>query len=288
MKQLKLSAAALLSVVFIIFSLLSFSGCQTPEEPSAPAVVQPPPEPEPELKKEEEPEPLNISWTGSAWILPESEEQSPKQFPGYRGFFLGRDGKLLLINQDSAAGNLWSVEGNRINLSLLEGSPDIPLEGTFVVFPVDEIKPGSEAGEVRSIRLVPESDLSAEGITLNRAAVNVDIIENHWIPRRLTGGENIIWPMNREIHLMLLPDSSGMGVLGYGGENRFHGSIQLDEETFLLGPLAITRKYGPASEFENLYVQRLSEANRFVQVGDDLYLYAETFPVAAFRVRLFD
>lgn len=268
-----------LSTLPVLFSFLTITGCRTVEEPAPPQLIQPEPEPEPLPEQIPEPQALDMDWPGTTWIVPDPQNGSPKDFPGYRGFYLGRDGKLLLINQDDAAGNVWSVEGNRISLSILEGSPELLPEGTFFIFP---------GKDNQSIRLVPESDISSEGITLNRGKANVDIVENHWIPRRLKGGETVIWPANREIHLMLLPDTSGMGILGYGGENRFHGSIQLGEEAFRIGPIAITRRYGPASEFENLYVQRLSEAERFVQVGDDLYLYAGTIPVAAFRVRLFD
>ncbi|RKX74077.1 MAG: hypothetical protein DRP60_10820 [Spirochaetes bacterium] len=284
MNYFKTSAAVVLSAALIVFFLFALSGCRTVKEPVPPAVVETPdPIPEPAAEAIEEPDPLDIDWPGTAWIIPDNPDQSPKQFPGYKGFFLGKDGKLLLVNQDSAAGNLWSVEGNRITFSLLKAPAELPMEGTFAVFPGDNVD-----ADITSIRLVPEADLSAEGITLIRAEVNIDIVENHWIPRRLEGGDKVIWPVNREIHLMLLPDNSGMGVLGFGGENRFHGGIQLGEESFILGPLAITRRYGPASNFENLYVQRLSEASRFVQVGDDLYLYSETFPVVMFRVRLFD
>ncbi|GEM_PF-801287 len=273
-----------LALILLIFTL---PGCRTVEEPAPRAVVESP-EQTPEPKSISEPDPLDIDWPGTAWIIPDSPDEATKQIPGYRGFFLGRDGRLLLVNQYNAAGNLWSVEGNRITLSLLEGTAELPMEGTFVVFPGIQSRSDTESDQVNSIRLVPETDLSAKGITFKRAEVNVDIIENHWIPKHLKGGDKVIWPVNREIHLMLLPDTSGMGVLGFGGENRFHGGIQMGEESFVIEPLAITRKYGPASDFENLYVQCLSEASRFVQVKDDLYLYTGTFPVAMFRVRLFD
>lgn len=258
-------------------------GCRTVEEPAPQPATQAAPEPEPFR----EPAPLDIEWGGTAWVLPDPPDKSPKEFPGYRGFYLGRDGRLLLINQDNAAGNNWLVEGNRLSLSLLEGIPDLPLDGTFIIFPG---LPACTANgkEIQSIRLVPEAMPAADGITLNRVIVNIDIIENHWIPRRLKGGEEVIWPMNREIHLMLLPGVNGMGVLGYGGENRFRGDIQLGEESFIVGPLSMTRRIGPASEFEKLYVRRISETNRFVQAGDDLFLYADTYPVVAFRMRLFD
>lgn len=264
--------------IFFIFVIIviAFYGCRTTEEVPIPPTEKVLPEPEPLPVKE--PDPLNINWAGTAWIIPDSPEKSSKEFPGYRGFYLGRDGRLLLINLDSSAGDTWSVAGNRISLSLLEGTAGIPLDGTFLIFPVN----------AQSIRLVPESSPATEGITLERVKVKVDIVENHWIPRTLKGGETVMWPMNREIHLMLLPDAGGMGVLGYGGENRFHGGVQLGDESFVVGPLAMTRRIGPASEFETLYVQRISETNRFVQAGDDLFLYSDTYPVAAFRVRLFD
>lgn len=261
--------------IFIVI-ILPFSGCRTSEELPAPGAETIVPETEPLII--EEPEPLNIDWAGTAWIVPDSPELSSKEFPGYRGFYLGRDGRLLLINLDSAAGDTWSVAGNRISMSLLEGTSEIPLEGTFLIFPV----------EPQSIRLVPDASPAAEGITLQKVKVKVDIVENHWIPRTLKGGDSVMWPMNREIHLMLLPDASGMGVLGYGGENRFRGGIQLGDEAFIVGPLAMTRRIGPASDFENLYVSQISRTNRFVQAGDDLFLYSDTVPVAAFRVRLFD
>ncbi len=276
-------AAAVTMILFSLF-FISLPGCKTTEEHVTQAVVEPTPIPEPEAVSE--PDPLNIDWAGTAWILPDPPEQTAKEFPGYRGFFLGRDGRLLLINQDNAAGDLWNVDGNRISLSLLNGAPQLNFEGTFLVFSVDPVDPGEK--NLQSIRLVPETAPSADGITLNRVKVNIDIVENHWIPKRLTGDKKVMWPMNREIHLMLLPDVSGMGVLGYGGENRFHGGIHLGEESFILQPLAMTRRIGPASEFENLYTLRLSETNRFVQVGDDLFLYSDTYPTAAFRVRLFD
>ncbi len=273
------------AVLLIVFAVIAVPGCRTAEEPApqtAPEAV-----PEPETEPFREPDPLDIQWDGTAWILPDPPDKFPKEFPGYRGFYLGRDGRLLLLNLDNAAGDDWSVEGNRISLTILEGLPGLPLDGTFLIFP-DESASTASGEEIQSIRLVPKSMPAADGITLNRVIVNIDIIENHWIPRSIKGGDTVMWPMNREIHLMLLPDSAGMGVLGYGGENRFRGGIQLGEESFVVGPLSMTRRFGPASEFENLYVRRISETNRFVQAGDDLFLYADTYPMAAFRVRLFD
>ncbi|MCK5736023.1 MAG: hypothetical protein KAH21_06065, partial [Spirochaetaceae bacterium] len=99
MTKPEFSTANILSASFIVFSLLSIIGCKTIEEPAPQGVIETPePEPDPIL----EPSPLNINWAGTAWILPDSPEQKPKDFPGYRGFFLGRDGRLLLINQDNA------------------------------------------------------------------------------------------------------------------------------------------------------------------------------------------
>jgi hypothetical protein len=267
----------------VILALFMFSACQTVDETPLVPASEPKPDSEPEPMRE--PEPLHVNWPGTAWVLPDPADKSPKEFPGYRGFHLGVDGRLLLINLDNAAGDTWQVSGNRITLSLLEGTPGLPLDGTFLIFQADS---GDQPDTVQRIRLVPEATPNAVGITLNRVKVKVDIIENHWIPMSLEGGETVMWPMNREIHLMLLPDVGGLGVLGFGGENRFRGGILLKDENFVIGPLSMTRRAGPASEFENLYVQRITEANRFVQAGDDFFLYTDTYPLAAFRVRLFD
>ncbi len=269
-----------LAIAIVLFAV---SACQTVDE--TPLVPASEPKPESEPIPVREPEPLDVDWPGTAWVLPDPADKSPKEFPGYRGFHLGVDGRLLLINLDRAAGNTWLVSGNRITLSLLEGTPGLPLDGTFLIFQADS---GDPSDAIQSIRLVPEAEPNAEGITLNRVKIKVDIIENHWIPMSLKGGDTVMWPMNREIHLMLLPDVGGLGVLGFGGENRFRGGILLKDETFITGPLSMTRRAGPALEFENLYVQRITEANRFVQAGDDLFLYTDTYPVLAFRVRLFD
>jgi len=271
------------TILAFVIALFSISGCQSIEETPVESVSESIPEAEPEPVKE--PGPLDIDWPGTAWVLPDPADKSPKEFPGYRGFHLGVDGRLLLINLDSAAGDTWQVSGNRITLSLLDGTPGLPLDGTFLIFQADS---GDQSDAVQSIRLVPEATPNAVGITLNRVKIKIDIIENHWIPMSLKDGETVMWPMNMEIHLMLLPDVGGLGVLGFGGENRFRGNILLKDEDFVIGPLSMTRRAGPALEFENLYVQRITEANRFVQAGDDLFLYADTYPVAAFRVRLFD
>jgi len=291
MKRRNFPTVAVTAVLLILYAVITMPGCISTEEPAPQPVSEAVPETEsetePEFESAEEPSPLDIEWGGTAWILPDLPDKSAKEFPGYRGFYLGIDGRLLLLNLDNAAGDNWSVEGNRISLSILEGNPVLPLEGTFFIFP------GASAGtaendEVMSIRLVPEAMPAADGIALNRVMVNIDIIENHWIPKRLKGGEEVMWPMNREIHMMLLPVAAGLEILGYGGDNRFQGSIQLSSESFLVGPLSMTRRFGPAFEFEYLYLQRISEANRYVQAGNDLFLYTDTHQVAAFRAEFFD
>ncbi|MDF1569777.1 MAG: META domain-containing protein, partial [Spirochaetaceae bacterium] len=286
-----LKTAMLAAPAILIFALTS---CTTPEaEP--PVEPAPVPAPEPIAPPVAEPDPLGIEWADTAWILPDPPDKRPKEYPGYRGFHLAQDGRLRLINLDSAVGAEWSAEGNRITLIMEEGRPNLPLEDTFLVYPgpgeggekSSESTTSTGKSEVRSIRLVPEARPDSQGIILERAGINVDIVENHWIPRELDGGGSVMWPMNREVHLMLLPDAvGGMGVLGYGGENRFRGTVELDHVTFVVGPMAATRRIGPASEFENLYMRRIAEADSFVQVGDDLFLYAESRPLAAFRVRL--
>ena len=268
---------AITAGILLFFAFVAgLTGCRTTPEPVAAA-----PEPVPVPEPVDEPEPFLTDWGGTTWILRDSGSGS-KEYPGYRGFHLGRDGRLLLINMDRATGDAWSSDGEYLTLTLLDGSgdPDLPVAGRF--------RP-----------LVPEEDMAAASpgsvfmllgeVVLEQARVNVDVVENHWIPRSMNRGNTVMWPMSREIHMMLLPDvSGGLGILGYGGENRFRGSVAFSQFEFRPGPLAMTRKIGPASDFERLYVDNIASSNRYVQVEDDLFLYEDTAPRVAFRVRLFD
>ena len=184
---------------------------------------------------------------------------------------------------DQATGDVWTARDNVLRFTLNGDSeePGLPLSGEFSAWLPDEEAPPPAVSGTQRILLIPSDRPEAAGLLFEEARVNVDIVENHWIPRDLEGGETVMWPMNREIHLMLLPDATGgMGLLGYGGENRFRGSVLLDGEQLVPGPISITRKAGPASEFERLYVGKIAESNRYVQVEDDLFLYNDTRPKA--------
>ena len=267
----------ILRVIFaVLMSAALLTGCTTPPEPVAAA-----PEPEPEPEPVEEPESFITDWGGTTWILRDTGSGS-EEYPGYRGIHLGRDGRLLLVNMDGAAGDTWSADGEFLILTLVEGSgePELPVIGRYrPLVPEDEmILPGTEG-----VFMV------LGDIILELAAVNVDVVENHWIPRSMERGDMVRWPMSREIHMMLLPDASGgLGILGYGGENRFRGGISFGRDEFRTGALAMTRKTGPAADFERVYLDNIVSSNRYVQVEDDLFLYEDTVPKLAFRVRLFD
>ncbi len=287
------------------------SSCAGVEEPSEEL-----PEPPPAAAPLPERKPVSINWAGTTWIIPDSPDKKPKNHPDYRGFHLGSDGKLFLINLDTATGNEWSAQGNRLSMSLLSGRPEIPLEGAFLAFSAEEddeaIACGSEAAKhtdsdgtaaeankkgdnpaenaaVRKIRLVPEAMPDSEGLILQRAEANKDLVFNHWVPMALKDGETVHWPANREVHLMLLSDGAGgLGILGYGGENRFHGPVNVGMEDFIVGAIAMTKKIGLASEFENLYVGHIDAVNRYVQVRDELYLYRDTLFLVSFSAEIFD
>ncbi|PIE05237.1 MAG: hypothetical protein CSA76_00070 [Spirochaetales bacterium] len=192
--------------------LLFFFGCATKEPVNEPAPV-----PEKPVPEKTGPEPFIVDWAGTTWIFRDAPKGS-REFPGYRGIHLGRDGKLFLINMDKARGKSWSAKGNKLTLELMEGVPSLPLKGTLLAF-------------------VPVG---------------------------------------------------GLGLMGHGGENRFRGELQLGNEILLPGPIAMTKKTGPNTPFENLYVRKIAETTRYVQVDDDLFFYADTRPVVGFRVRLFD
>ena len=230
------------------------------------------------------PTPYFTDWGGTTWIIREPAGKAPKSFPGYRGFHLSADGRFLLINLETATGDRWSSEDNLLHFEVLDGVADIPIEGSFRAYQADD-----GGGPPGKLRLVPEEHPESEGLVFEEARAQIGIVENHWIPKKLEGGSHVMWPMNREIHLMLLPDGSdGYGVLGYGGVNRFRGGVSLQENQFVTGPLARTRRSGPADDFENLFLQRISETTRYILVDKDLFFYNETKFTAAFRVQIFE
>ena len=282
-------------LILLALSVFFFS-CAGVEEP--PAVM-----PEPVREPAPARNPVTVDWAGTTWILPDPPDAEPRRHPDYRGFHLGRDGRLLLVNLDSATGNTWSAEGGRLRLDLMEGVPEIPVEGVFLAYAVEEedaANPGAPAaagndaasadhGIPGRIRLVPEALPDSEGLILERAEVNKDLVFNHWVPMTMRDGGTVPWPAGREIHLMLLSDGKGgLGVLGYGGENRFHGSVVVGDEDFIVGAIAMTKRFGPASAFEKLYVGHVDAADRYVQVRDDLYLYDDTRFLVSFKAKIFD
>ncbi|MCG8452714.1 MAG: META domain-containing protein [Spirochaetales bacterium] len=264
-------------IFMTLLVLLFFFACAGVEEAPIPT---PEPEPAPvEMAPEPEPEALDLAWEGSVWI---AEEMSVSHFPGYMGFELGKGGQLRLIGLPNTQGIDWLVDGNRMVLHSQNRSPLLPAQGEFRIFDA-----GKGAKNQQRIRL--ETLDKTLSLTFFQSRPRVDLIENHWIPQFLRGGESIPWPLNREIHLMFLPDATGnIGLLGYGGVNRFRGPVDLGEGRFTPGRIASSRKTGPGSEFEELYIRRLKESNHIVRAGDDLFLYQETLPTAGFRVRLFD
>ena len=230
----------------------------------------------------DEPEPLIIDWAGSTWIVRDDASKKPKTIPGYRGFHLAPDGRLLLINHDIGIGDRWNSKDNQLYLKMIDKDTIPDMEGSFYSYKVKENSPFL-------IRLVPTDHPESTGMVFERATAQIDIIENHWNPMHLTGDDRVMWPINEEIYMILLPDGTGgIQVLGYGGVNRFRGNMRLQDDRFETGPLASTRMIGKSSDFENLFMQRIAETTRFVQVDKDLFLFNETTPSALFRAQLFD
>ncbi len=236
----------------------------------------------PLLKPADKPEPLIIDWAGSTWIVRDATSRKPKTIPGYSGFHLAADGRLLLINHAIGIGDRWHSQDNRLHLKMIDRDTIPAMEGIFYAYKVKGDSPFR-------IRLVPAGHPESAGMVFERAAAQIDVIENHWNPIHLTGDDRVRWPINEEIYMILLPDGAGgVQLLGYGGVNRFHGDMQLEDDRFAAGPLAGTRMSGVADDFEHLFMQRISETTRFVQVDKDLFLFNETKPSALFRVQLHD
>lgn len=69
-------------------------------------------------------------------------------------------------------------------------------------------------------------------------------------------------------------DSDGCRFTGHGGVNRFGGRYAQDGRTLGFGPLAMTRRVGPAArmEAEQRYTQALSRVTGWRQDGFDVVL----------------
>jgi len=225
---------------------------------------------------------VNLNLEGTAWIL-KLEETS--EFPGYRGFYLGRDGRLLLINFPDAIGDRWEMQGDLLSLSFLQGVPELmntPLTHNFYVA-VDN----TESSLPEHIRLIPEYRGNAMGIPLTRGSAEINLVENYWLLKALAGSEDVRWPIDADVYMILLPGENDLGILGHGGVNRFWGDIEIGEEIFKVGPLASTLLNGPYLDFENRYTSGLMSVNRYVQVDFNLFLYSDTTAIAAFRALIF-
>jgi len=256
----------------LTLSAIALIACQSTETPE-PLSITPPPEPRA----------VNPDLGGSAWIF-ELEETS--EFPGYRGFYLGRDGRLLLINFPDATGDRWKIQGNLLSLSFLQGAPELmntPLTHNFYI-----IANSAENDLLGHIRLISEYSSDTMGIPLTRGSAEVDLVENYWLLKTLAGFEDVHRPMDTDIHMVLLPGRNGLGIVGHGGVNRFRGDVELKDEVFRVGPLASTLMNGPYLDFENRYTSALMSVNRYVQVDFNLFLYADTRAIAAFRARMFN
>jgi len=259
-------------VFLLIFAAIFLTACKSTEIP-APLLVSPLPESKA----------ANLDLEGSVWIF---ESEKTTRFPGYRGIYMGKDGKLLLINFPDAIGKRWEIQGNLLSLSFLEGAPE--LMGLSLTQNLHIIVESVENDLPRHIRLIPENNREIMGISLVRGASEIDLVENYWLLKSLTGSDDIDWPIETDIHMILLPNRDGIGILGHGGVNRFTGKVELKEETFKVDHLASTLMNGPHLEFENLYFLGLKSINRYFQVDFDLFLYSDTRPVAGFRALLFN
>jgi len=256
----------------LVFSVIALIACQSAEAPETVSIASP-----------LESEALNLDLEGTAWIL---EPEETLEFPGYRGFYLGRDGRLLLINFPDAIGDRWENQEDSLSLSFLDGFPELmntPLAQNFHIT-VDS----TENGLPEHIRLVPENSSNTVEIPLTRGSAEVSLVENYWILKVLAGSEDVHWPSSADVYMILLPGEDSLGILGHGGVNRFRGDVEIGEESFRVGLLASTLMSGPYLDFENRYTLGLMSVNRYVQVGFNLFLYSDTTATAAFRTFIFN
>ncbi len=118
---------------------------------------------------------------------------------------------------------------------------------------------------------------AAAATSATAAAVLKDLAGTAWTLRDLDGefidaaaaaGEPT-WPA-----LSLGFNADGLGAAGHGGLNRFAGRYTQDGSSLTFGPLAMTRRAGPARlmELERRYTQMLSRVVEWRQEGSRLIL----------------
>ena len=283
----------------ILLCLLLFARCITREAPP----VIPPAIPAPPLQKSPPPGP-NISWSGTSWII--LDKKTKNISVNYKGFHFASDGALLLINFPYFMGEQWSA--SRDNLKMTTRSSIITYStNSTIAKPPDSANPSGSysiaaAGNTKEnlqdsgnpppppalIRLTSRTDSSRDSFLLKRVEPAVDLVENLWTIRTVSSPDGTFTPIQEKNELIILPDAkNSLYILFYNHSQRFRAPLEL-----LPYSIKVSKFYalnGPnRNPREFILLNLLTDSNRYVQTGYDLFLYNGTRQKLALTSDLFN
>ena len=283
----------------ILFCLLLFARCITREAPPVipPAIPDPPP-------RESPPSSLDITWSGTSWII--IDKGTKNTSTNYKGFHFARDGALLLINFPYFMGEQWSV--SRGNLKMTTRSSIMTYSTNSAISrPPDSANPSgsysiSAAGNPKEnlqdsgnlpprpalIRLTAINDSSKDSFLLKKVEPAVDLVENLWTIRTVSSPDGTFTPVQEKNELIILPDAgNSLYILAYNHSQRFRAPMELSPYSIKVSKFyALNVPDKDPREF--IFLNLLTDSNRYVQTGYDLFLYSGTRQKLALTADLFN
>lgn len=204
----------------------------------------------------------NTIWTGPV------QSSSANQPPGLEGFYLAPGGRLMTL-QSGTAGDDWKLEGNKLILGThnTETSENQIWEYTL------RNKDGIQS-------LYPSLKVKDE--PLQGRTYMPESLTGVWHVLEIFHQESIDTPRDSESWLEILSDENGLSIQGFGGVNRFRGSLKAEDLSWKSGPLMRTLMAGPFLQFEDLFMHALDRADSFLSLDNRLYLYQGTELLAVF------
>jgi len=201
---------------------------------------------------------------GIAWLAQSGAQDA-------KGFYLERDGRLLLLGDAEQVGQTWKLTDASLVLTI---SPDGVQPGKPHIYTA---APGGgrltltpQRGGTHAVYLAAGAPGSLRG--------------TRWTPLWVRGAEKVAKPYALGLEPHLRFDDLEPRVDGFAGINKFHGPYERNGDTKVaLGPLAATRMSGPGMPWEAKFLEALGQADTMVVTGQRLYLFRETLPLAEFQ-----
>lgn len=196
-----------------------------------------------------------------AWVKPISGRT------GIEGFFLHPDGKVRLINIFSMQGDTWSLKEDRLTLFTHTERYPQPVADVYSIQTLSDQK----------MVLARQDGV----IEYRRPAPGTQLLETRWGASYVPGPSADAEP-EREVFFSLRNDGR---IAGFAGCNTFSGSFTMLKETIKIGPLLSTKMFCPAMLVEDNLLRALGQAEDFLVVEDQLYLYKNNVLQGFFKAK---